>query len=271
MKSFMHYLQYQKELLELLVGARPAGQFVDTRKDDIWLVSYPKSGNTWLRFLLGNLFADNPVDFLSLEDLIPDIHVNSLWRLSQMESPRILKSHYSYDWRYRKVIYIVRDPRDVVISYWMHQKKARKIPLDLPIELFGIDFVKGNLPYGSWCEHVGSWFGARNNTNDFLLIRYEDLLENTMGVLESILNAIEQFPGIKRDFRLAIFLSNFDRMKELEQKQQSRWKPIKKSLYSLNFVREGKSGQWRNTLPRSLLDSIWDQWGDLMRQMGYSE
>jgi len=270
-RNIKKYLQQQKNLIYLFFGSRPAGQLVDTRDSDVWLVSYPKSGNTWVRFLLGNLMIDEPVDFLSVEDVIPDIHVNSLWQLARAASPRVLKSHYPYDWRYRKVIYIVRDPRDVLVSYWMHQKKTKKIPLNYSIESFGMDFIKGDLPYGSWFEHVGSWLGAREKSKDFTLVKYEDLLENTPEILKSIVDGIDEFPAARMDFNEAVALSNFNKMKELEMQQQVHWRPIKKSLHTIRFVREGKSGQWRESLSDSLSNSIWHQWGGLMAQLGYYE
>ena len=263
--------QYQMDLLKHLLGRRPACRFVDVRDDDIWLVSFPKSGSTWMRFLIGNLIEDDPVDFSSIERVIPDIYANSLLNLCRRPSQRIIKSHEAYDVRYKKVIYIVRDPRDVVISYWKHQQKMRIIPLDYPLELFGKEFLHRNLPYGTWYGNVGSWLGARKATKDFMIIKYEDLLDDTVGTLKSILNGIDGFPPLRKDVSKAVELSDFNRMKKLEKQQFPKWKPMKKSIKEINFMRSGSSGQWRTTLSPDLASSIWQQWGHLMREFGYVE
>src|SRR6266566_2478113 len=94
--------------------------------DDTFLVSFPRSGNTWTRFLVCNLVnPDDPVTFVGIESRIPEIYDVPDRILRRFPRPRIIKSHESFDPRYRKVIYIVRDPRDVAVSYYEFQLKRR--------------------------------------------------------------------------------------------------------------------------------------------------
>src|SRR5437016_6350421 len=91
---------------------------VEVFPDDIFLVSYPRSGNTWTRFLIGNLiYPDQPVTFANIESRIPEIYFNPDRVMRRLPCPRILKSHECFQPLYRHVIYIVRDPRDVAISF----------------------------------------------------------------------------------------------------------------------------------------------------------
>src|SRR5579859_8166001 len=105
-----------------------AGRGLTVYADDTFLVSFPRSGNTWTRFLVCNLVnPDSPVDFAHLESRIPEIYDTTDRDLRAFTRPRIIKSHECFDPRYRKIIYIVRDPRDVVISYYEFQLKRRVI------------------------------------------------------------------------------------------------------------------------------------------------
>jgi len=105
--------------------------------DDIFLTSYPRSGNTWIRFLVGNLMhTEEPVTFLNVERLVPDMYKHSDRTLRNLPRPRHLKSHDCFDPRYRKVIYIVRDPRDVAVSNFHWEMKQRSMGDNYPIEEF---------------------------------------------------------------------------------------------------------------------------------------
>lgn len=80
-------------------------------EDDVFLTSYPRSGNTWMRFLVGNLVhPDEPVTFLNLERLLPDMYIHSDREMRKMRLPRVIKSHECFDPRYKRIVYIVRDP-----------------------------------------------------------------------------------------------------------------------------------------------------------------
>src|SRR5206468_7184599 len=141
------------------------------------LVSYPRSGNTWTRFLIANLvYPNQTITFANIETLVPDTSSISSHALKRVPRPRIIKSHDYFDHRYPKVIYIVRDPRDVVLSYYDFDRKYRHISDDCPLEQYVDDFVNGKLrssDWGTWGENVGSWTSARGNKAGFLLLHYE--------------------------------------------------------------------------------------------------
>src|SRR6516162_9005881 len=141
-------------------GLVPPGRNVHVLPDDVYLVSYPKSGNTWIRFLIANVvYPEQNPDFSNINDLLPDLEDMAIRDLKHVPRPRLLKSHQYFDPRYPKVIYIVRDPRDVAVSTYYFRIKRRAIADDFPLPQFVSCFVRGELnhSYGTWFENVGSW------------------------------------------------------------------------------------------------------------------
>jgi hypothetical protein len=240
------------------------------REDDRILVSYPKSGNTWLRFLVGSLLSPTgEVTFLDLPRLVPDIYETPERRLARMPGPRTLKSHEYFDPRYPRVLFLVRDPRDVVVSYYHYLVKQRKL------EETGVDaeFVgrclTGRLDtFGSWADNVGSWLGARRRSEGFLLVRYEDLLADTAVELGRIA-AFLCIPAPKERLDAAVAAGRVDRMRSLEREQTSRIASLRDSREDRSFVRLGRSGGYRDELPEEEERRILRAWGPLMEELGY--
>src|SRR5258708_4737426 len=145
--------------------------------DDVFLTSYPRSGNTWTRFLVGNLVHQSePVTFLNLEQIVPDMYKHADRTLRSLPRPRIMKSHECFDPRYKKIIYVVRDPRDVAVSNYHWEMKQRSMGDAYPIETFVSRWMEPVYwaRLGSWGDHVTSWLSTRQGSEGFLLLRYED-------------------------------------------------------------------------------------------------
>lgn len=264
------YLQRLKRGLSVLLDLEKASSHLTYRPSDTFLVSYPRSGNTWLRFLIGNLLhPSQPMSFLDLADQVPDIYHARDRHLRRMESLRFLKSHEPYKPEYRRVIYVVRDPRDVLISYYYYQVKFHRIPENYPIAEFAQRFFDGDLdPYGPWNEHVGGWHGARANTSKFLLLRYEDMISDVVAAL----NRIQDFLDLERtqeDLQKAAEFSSFENMQNLESRQMDSWEPLKSTLKGERFVRSGKVGEGREALPTHIQKLILESWSEVMARVGY--
>jgi hypothetical protein len=239
--------------------------------DDVFLVSYPKSGNTWTRFLIANLvYPERKADFATINVLIPDPEALAKRTLDRLPRPRYIKSHQYFDPRYRKLIYIVRDPRDVVLSEYHFDIKRRAISDDYPVEQFVSRFVVGELnhPYGTWFEHAATWFYTRRNSPNFLLVSYEALQSKPMLEMERI----AEFLGVAATperLSFAIEQSAADRMRELEKKQSHLWSSTRDTRQDKPFVRAAKSGGWRAELPERCVAEIESAWGELMQNLGY--
>jgi hypothetical protein len=279
-----------------------AGRALQVFPDDIFLVSYPKSGSTWTRFLLGNLMnPGNPITFANVERRVPDIYAESKIALKKTPRPRLIKSHECFDPRYRRVIYIVRDPRDVAVSAYHYDRKGKNIPDEFPIgKYISGRFMKTDEYFGSWGEHAGSWLvnsgnvseisrlkdgflgtmgswgenvtswlGARGHDREFLLVRYEDLLENA----QRQMTRISEFLGLKQisaeQIAKAVELSSAENMRKLEAVESDQWVTTKQSRKDIPFVRSAKSGQWQEELPSVSVAEIEAAWGPVMKLLGY--
>jgi Sulfotransferase domain len=261
-----------KTVVKYILGTDRAERDFAVYPDDTFVVSYPRSGNTWTRFLIANLvYPEKNVGFTNIEKLIPDTSSQSNRALKSTPRPRIIKTHEYFDHRYRKVIYIVRDPRDVALSYYDFQRKYRQIDDAYPLEQYVEDFVQGRLisiDWGTWAENVSSWIYTRGKSTNFLLLRYEDMMKDTTREL----TRIAQFFGIEpapTRLQEVIDRSSADRMRELEKLEADRWIATKNRRKDIPFVRVAKAGGWRTSLPLKSVEQIESAWGDLMITLGY--
>jgi hypothetical protein len=263
-------------VIKYVLGFDKAGNGLTVFPDDTFIVSYPKSGNTWTRFLVGNLMYPDGVDFSNINRLVPDPGDLSKRYLKGLRRPRILKTHFPFDPRYKKVICVVRDPRDVVLSEYHFDIKRKVIDEDFPIERFVSRFVAGEVNHdaGSWGENVGSWVAARQNGKkfqsgqNFLLVRYEDMVDDPKSELGRIARFLGIDPKAER-LAKAVERSSADRMRKLEKLQGHLWSSTKDTRQDRPFVRAAKAGGWRTGLPTSCIREIESAWGRLMRELGY--
>ena len=261
-----------REGFKRLFGRDIAGRDFTIYPDDTFIVSYPRSGNTWTRFLLANLLhPQQEVTFATIENQVPDAEAQSRVHFRRISRPRFIKSHQYFHPRYRKVVYIVRDPRDVALSFYDFQRKYRHIEDEYPLTNFVSDFVAGRMisaSWGTWRENVGSWIYTRGGSPGFLLLRYEDMLSDTLNQtthLAEFLGLNLTTPVLER----AIERSNADQMRKLEKTQGNQWVSTKGKRSDIPFVRSATSGGWKNKLPESLVAEIEAAWSSLMGQLGY--
>jgi len=225
------------------LGLHRPGRSLLILPDDIFLVSFPKSGNTWTRFLLANLrFPNEPATWANIDRLVPDPTGTAKKDFDRIPRPRIIKSHECFDPRYPRVIYIVRDPRDVVVSQYHYHRKIRRIEVDSPIEKFVPRFLAGETcPHGSWGQNVATWLYTSEGDPRFLLLRYEDLVADTARELAKVVDFLKLSAG-PAQIAQAVERSSADRMREMEKAQDNGL--FKGSRTDMSFVRAAGSGGW---------------------------
>jgi len=256
--------------LKVVSGRDVAGRNFRVFPDDTFLVSYPKSGNTWARFLLAALVNPGEViSFANIERLLPDASSQTKNTLKNTSRPRLIKSHEYFDPRYKNIIYIVRDPRDVVLSQYRFFRMRGKIDDAYSLNDFVIRFIEGSLNYyGSWGENVGSWLVAPRSGKRFLLLRYEDMLRQTT---EELVKAAA-FLGVSvtpDTLQRCVEQGSAERMRELEKTQGKDWVVTKGSRSDIPFVGAAKAGGWKTNLPGEQIAQIEAAWGPLIQHLGY--
>lgn len=251
------------------LGKTSAGRYFEVFDDDTFIVSFPKSGNTWTRFLIANLLhPEEPANFGNIDRLVPESEEMTMSQLSGLLRPRIMKSHGYFDARFRKVVYIVRDPRDVVVSQFYFFRKRRRITDDYSIEQFVTRFVAGETcDYGSWGSNVASWLVPRQNSSNFLLLRYEDMMKRTNEELGRVASFLEvhQTPEL---IAQAVERSSADRMRKLEGTNATA-SVTKDARQDIPFVRTAGSGGWKSSLPEKSILELETAWAPLMTWLGY--
>jgi hypothetical protein len=258
-----------KYVMRYLLGKDVAGRDMAVFPDDTFIASYPRSGNTWTRFLIANLIhPESPVTFANIESVIPDATALSSRAMKRVRRPRLIKSHEYFDPRYNKVIYLVRDPRDVVISFYNFRRKNRWFDDSYPIERYVAErFLKGDMDV-TWGEHVGSWLSTRGRHPGFLLVRYEDLGQGPADQLRRIAQFLE-LESTPARLALAVERSDRQRLRQLETVEHEQWVTTRGRRMDVPFIGSGKSGAWKEHLPVSASALIEAEWGELMNRLGY--
>lgn len=215
-------------------------------KNEIFLVSYPKSGNTWVRILLANILNNNSTNIINLKNVgnyLPDSHVEKQRNyIMNLESDfnqlkvKVVKSHdrFSRFYKNKKVIYVTRNLKNVLPSYYYYLSSRRKVEVNIN------DIYSGKIShsFGSWFQHLKNWIKKRNK--NILFISYEDLKSNTNKELIKICN----FIGIEFDVEKinhAVEYSSFSNMKKLEETFGHYNDTRTDKGKSISFVRKGNS------------------------------
>lgn len=259
-----------KHTLRLVLGLTVAGRRVTVFPDDTFLVSYPRSGNTWTRFLISHLLSPGKeFDSASLANEIPNIYSFGDRALKRVERPRVLKSHESYDPRYLRVIYLVRDPRDVVVSYFHYRRRMGELNDEASLFEFAERFMKGQVGnFGSWSDHVTGWLSVPSGNAKILMVKYEDLIEDTIRELRRI----SEFLALERtdtEFRSAVELSQFERLRRLEAESSGKF-PVKRKVHAeVPFFRKGRRDGWKKEISPDLADQIVHTFRSAMETAGY--
>lgn len=236
--------------------------------DDLYVVSFPKSGATWVNFLMANLHlrmsgVARNVTFFNVHDFVPDIEMGTRLALTALPSPghRVIKSHSGYNPYYRKVIYLVRDPRAAIVSYHHFLvglgQVERTISETIRSPEHGIE---------AWCRHVSSWFERTEAATSFMTMRYEDLRADPAATLRA---TYRQLGHDLDDVVLAqaIEASSFENMKALEREYGYGGRRYNKNL---TFVRKGRAAGWKDEVSAADIAFIEERAGDWMERLGYT-
>jgi hypothetical protein len=235
------------------------------QEDDICIVAYPKSGNNFLLFLIAMLLYRKKIDWATKGELIQNVTSEPIQNLPY---PHLVWSHKSYDPVYPKVIYLVRDPRDVVVSYYHHFLKYFGETRDFD-EFFDA-FMEGDIGPGMWDWNIESWLNNQDKVkNGFLLVKYETLLKNTFNEAKRIVGFLN-LDRTDDEINEAVNWASFDNMKALEQKQRDHLNlNVPTANPNMPFVRQGKANKWKSVLNKEQQQQINRAFDKTLTRLGY--
>lgn len=172
---------------------------------------------------------------------------------------RLIKTHEPYRKVYKRAIYLVRDVRDVALSY-RKLRAVRGFADEESFEDFLSSFIRGKIAgFGSWQAHVTSWLTARSQGVDILVVRYEDLIDDTV----TKLGDMASFLGISVDAaRLQEVAAN-----NQPDKMRERKTPYSKERMSA-IVGKGKYSDWQTSYSGSEI-AVMEPAMPAMRYAGY--
>ncbi len=253
------------KLRPLLVAHRHRG----IQPNDVFIASYPRSGNTWLRFLLSELLTGQAAEFEFVRQTIPYIGRHHRAPCLLPGDSRLIKTHEPYCRIYKKAIYLVRDCRDVVISE--HSYQSMRGLYNTSFDNFLAHFLAGKVHgFGSWADHVNSWLGADlvDNTN-LLVIKFENMRQNTEETCRKILDFLGVSVSIEAT-RNAIQNNSLHNMRKKEDAvRETRYREVRAVRTDLRFVNKGAVGGWRQGLNHQQVTCIEQQVGDTLARLGY--
>lgn len=237
-------------------------------KKHVLIASYPRSGSTWLRFMLKEIITGESAQFDTINKFIPYIGKHYRAPLLLPDNTCLIKTHEQFRKEYKQAIYLVRDVRDVLNSEYSYQQWRGVYNSSL--ENFLVSFLNGTVNgYGSWQEHVDSWLNASTNkSNKILVITYEDLCSNTEKVLKKILD----FLGCKVEegvIHQAIQNNTVDHMRKKEV--VARNTIHRKYRQDINFIRNGAPGNWRKELSIEQINLLEKHAHHILVCLGYTE
>jgi hypothetical protein len=232
---------------------------------DVLIASYPRSGSTWLRLMLYDVLTGEPSGFDVVNQAIPYVGRQRRARPLLPKGGRLLQTHERLPGRGIRVVYVVRDMRDVLVSEYRAQRRAGTQLNSL--DEFVRNFLKGQVhEFGSWQEHVSSWLSASRHADMFLL-RYEDLRVATEAKMRELLQFLDlQTPAPK--ISAAIQSNSLERM----QKKEATASPAAFATVDqgLRFVGEGLVEGWRRRLTPEQVQAIERESGSLLSHLGYA-
>ena len=281
----------------------------------IWLASYPKSGNTWVRSIISSLIysSDGIFNFKLLrkidqfhekkylKDFVNDFGnfelIKKNWiaaqdKLNLDNSIKFFKTHqgkytvgkdnFTNDENTVAVIYIVRDPRNVVTSISNHYTLSIKESLKFMMS----DTIIGNKKsfeesykekksgiltlLGKWNNHYRSWTRKKGN---LLLIKYEDLIFNPSAEILKISSFLKKYINFETDdkkYENILKTTSFENLKKMENEESFKQGVLNKETNSkVNFFNLGPKNKWQNNLDQDIIDIIKKNFNNEMKEIGY--
>jgi Sulfotransferase domain len=249
------------------------------RPSDVFIVGHPKSGNTWLAYMLAVILKEGDVGrrvtMANIGHFIPTIH-GSDFQVSSYDAlsdPRIFRNEWpTYPHLYPQTLYLIRDPRAVLVSYYHHYRVTTDdtaTSLDAFIDTY---LREGCIPNWEprlvrWDKQVADWMQRRDH-QPVMVVRYESVHQDRRGLLRQV----TRFCGIQASdaaIAMADERGSFESMRLDEQRSGAEAYPQEPGRKGW-FLRRGLIDGWEDELSLNSRRAIETKFQPVMRAMGYN-
>lgn len=256
----------------------------DTRGDDVWLISYPRSGTAWTYAILcavlqgGDIGAlksaqrDNKIlKFLPLEIGSAGSVTERIHAWKALPSPRVIPTHLPYRLfpkialeQSRKRVYVVRNPKDVAVSFYHFHRSHNLLGFyGGTWDDFFECFISGQVIYGSWFDHASGWLPhVREDAGGALLLHYEDMRQDLPTQIRRI-GAFLDWPLSPGAVAAIAAHCSFESM-SANPFTNRQGDPVM-DFSIARFLRKGVVGDWQNYFTQAQSERFDVEWG---RKMG---
>ncbi|KAG7235200.1 hypothetical protein INR49_003111, partial [Caranx melampygus] len=232
----------------------------ETRKKqqdtDILIVSYPKSGTTWLQEIVtlvssrGDPQMTQTVPNWTRAPWLEQYYFAGVLEASP-NKPRIITTHLPYhllgpalQGSKAKVIYVSRNPKDVVVSFYHFHKMANFLPEAGTFPEFIDRFLEGTLNYGSWFDHIKGWTSQTATMDNLLHITYEEMSLDLHGAIKRV-GSFMQCPLEEDEINNCVQYCSFSSMKNNNMVNYTLVPEEIMDHSKGSFMRKGKTGDWK--------------------------
>ncbi|XP_072264899.1 amine sulfotransferase-like [Pyxicephalus adspersus] len=262
-------------------------EFIDSlqnfkiRDDDVFLITFPKSGTTWTQQILclicyeGHRKGTEKIDTTERMPWFESQTLNPVSDLNSLPSPRLFVSHLSETFvpkelknKKAKVIYVMRNAKDVMNSLYHFQDILALAQKSPDFNHFFEKFMDGEVFAGKWFDHIRGWYTHKNDYN-ILFLKYEDMIKD----LHSTVKQICFFLAIELDdeeIDIVVKKASFNEMKKdpLSNKENVPDSIITRKVGS--FIRKGQVGDWKNIMTVAQSETFDKIFQEQMRDLSLS-
>ncbi|XP_053722070.1 sulfotransferase 2B1-like [Synchiropus splendidus] len=249
------------------------------RPDDILIVTYPKSGTTWMQEILPLIMSGGDpasVETLPNWDRVPWMEEMRacVLNLEERPSPRIFATHFHYNMMPKsffevrpKVIYVMRNPKDVFTSSFHYYGMASYLVDPGPKAEFLRKFLDGQIMFGSWFDHVKGWL-ASDNKERVMYISYEEMKMD----LKDAVTRMVQFLGKSLEADVIEKIADRCLFHNMKQNKMSNYSLVGREYMDQEkseFLRKGIVGDWKNLLTVAESEHFDQVFRDKMKDVKY--